>query len=546
MSSTPDQHIIDRLVAQMDERPSEAKAQTNGGAVAVEIPDEKVIEKARAEKNGKFDRLWHGDLADYDGDDSRADDGFVHKLWSYTQDEEQIRRIHAASGLHRPEKSGKRRDYLQRSIERARENVGWLYPWPDGANLQVGSEIHSFVPNVEVANERKLAFRTAREITEATPSEVEWITRPWFACGCITEVDGKIKAAGKTTWVSHAIRQALDGRAFMGEPTTKTKVVILTEQTPTSFRKVLERAGLEDRDDLVVLHWHDTAGFEWPEVAQAATAKALEIGARLLIVDTLGQFAGIKGDGENNAGAAQEAMKPLQEAAAQGLAVGFTRHERKGGGEVGESGRGSSAFGGAVDIILSIRRAEGNIRPTVRIIEALSRFDETPDKVVIELTENGYRNLGDATAFAEKEAASAIVEVLPTKAEHAIKTDDLLDKLKEQNIKRTVAVVALPKLVEAGTIERLGEGKKGNPYRYYKPLTEDLPGDQGSPDPVDQIHSFATPTYIRTNEKAVESSQCHHGTPAGEVCDRCDLEKVLGPDPGEVSESNERLIWEVP
>jgi hypothetical protein len=119
--------------------------------------DEEVIERARAENGGKFDRLWSGDMSDYGNDHSAADDGFVHKLYSYTQDEEQIKRIHAVSALHRTEKSGKRNDYLQRSIERARENVAWFYPWPDVVQLRSHgndrADIHtsfvSFVPEVD-------------------------------------------------------------------------------------------------------------------------------------------------------------------------------------------------------------------------------------------------------------------------------------------------------------------------------------------------------------------------------------------------------------
>ena len=51
--------------------------------------DEEVIEKLRAERGGKSERLWNGDLSDYDGDHSSAEDAFVHKIWSYTQDPEQ-------------------------------------------------------------------------------------------------------------------------------------------------------------------------------------------------------------------------------------------------------------------------------------------------------------------------------------------------------------------------------------------------------------------------------------------------------------------------
>ena len=92
--------------------------------------DAEIVERARSEKNGKFERLWQGDTAEYGHDHSAADDAFVHKLWPYTQDEKQIRRIHTMSGLHRPEKSGRRSDYLRRSIDRARKNVTFFYEWP--------------------------------------------------------------------------------------------------------------------------------------------------------------------------------------------------------------------------------------------------------------------------------------------------------------------------------------------------------------------------------------------------------------------------------
>jgi hypothetical protein len=200
--------------------------------------------------------------------------------------------------------------------------------------------------------ERILPFRTARLIRDATPAKPDWVAEGWAAVGAITEVDGKVKLAGKTTWTTHLCRAALDGRPFMGKPTTKTPVVYLTEQSPATFREALRRAGLLDREDFAVLCRHDTIGVPWPEVVAAARAKCRELGARLLVVDTLPQFAGVRGDAENNAGAALEAVAPLQVAAGDGLAVIVLRHERKSGGEVGDSGRGSSAYSGACDIVL--------------------------------------------------------------------------------------------------------------------------------------------------------------------------------------------------
>ncbi len=201
--------------------------------------------------------------------------------------------------------------------------------------------------------------------------------RPRVARGAITEVDGKIKAAGKTTWALAMCRTVVDGAPFMGQPTTRSPVVYLTEQGGTSLRQALDRAGLSDRDDFHVLFWHDTVGIPWPTVVAFAAGEAKRLGA-VLFVDTVSQFAGISGDSENNAGAALDAMRPLQEASARdGLAVVIVRHERKSGGDVGVSGRGSSAFAGAVDVVLSLRRPEGHARPTIRVIHALSRSPPT-------------------------------------------------------------------------------------------------------------------------------------------------------------------------
>jgi len=145
--------------------------------------DEEVIEKARSEKNGKFDRIWQGDISDYGHDHSAADDGFVHKLWSYTQDEEQVKRIHALSGLHRAEKSGHRPDYLRRSIERAKKNVTWFYNWPE-ASEKADSEVwepeeaqmlSDHPKETEFGQNELLPLKTPEQIIEAASDGTDYI-----------------------------------------------------------------------------------------------------------------------------------------------------------------------------------------------------------------------------------------------------------------------------------------------------------------------------------------------------------------------------------
>src|ERR1700689_3865482 len=104
----------------------------------------------------------------------------------------------------------------------------------------------------------------------------------------------------------------------------------------------MEKADLLGCDDFLVLLHSDTQGLPWGDVTAAAVGQCKRVGASLLVVDTLPQFAGLKGDSENNSGDALEAMLPLQHAAAAGIGTILSRHERKSGGEVGDSGRGSS------------------------------------------------------------------------------------------------------------------------------------------------------------------------------------------------------------
>jgi hypothetical protein len=248
------------------------------------------------------------------------------------------------------------------------------------------------------------------------------------------------------------------------------------EERPATFLEALRRAHLETREDLHILHWHDVKGLPFPVVAAAAVARCKHVGADVLIIDTISQFAGLRGDAENNSGDALAAIEPLQMAAAQGLAVLVPRHERKGGGEVGESGRGSSAFSGAVDIVVSIRRGEGQAKPTVRVLHTLSRFSETPETLVMELTDTGYVALGTAGTVAILEAERALLDRLPYGESAALALDAALEGVTPR-VSRTIAQTAVKNLMSINRIQRVGKGKKGDGYRYFRTV-EDSAGTQ--------------------------------------------------------------------
>ena len=327
------------------------------------------------------------------------------------------------------------------------------------------ARIHS-APYRKSVEAESIRFRTTAQIENDTPERPLWIAKPWVAAKAVTALDGKPKAAGKTTWLLRLIGCVLDAESFMGEPTTKTSVVYLTEEGEATFREALDRAGLLGRHDLHVLHRGDAWSVPWPGVISAAVKKCQEVGAGLLVIDTVAPFAGLKGDKENNAGDQQEAFEPLAWARDQGLAVIANRHERKSSGDVGDSARGSNAFTAAADVIISIRRPEGNCKPTIREIHALSRFSETPDKLIVELTEDGYE-IRDSAAVSVGQAEDAILKAAPMSAQDALTVDDLLTT---SGVARTTAQKAIRNLVGRGQLEETGGGVKNDPRRYHRPI----------------------------------------------------------------------------
>lgn len=310
-------------------------------------------------------------------------------------------------------------------------------------------------------------FRTPSEMVASGTDEPEWIVPGLLALGALTDLVGKIKT-GKTSFLLAMVKAILDGSAFMGHDCRRTGVVLLSEQADSSLVQALKRAGLLDRDDLHVLSWHMARSLTWPQAVEMAAEYAVQMNAGVLIVDTLGRWASIGGDSENDAGAAATAVEPLKLASATlNLSVLTVRHGRKSGGDIGDDGRGSSAFGGEADILLSLRRPEGNHadRPGVRELQGIGRYDETPERVLIELQGESYVLLGDEAAVAYAEARTAVLDALPGSESDAIPEPDIT---KAAAAKRTTVQRVLKEQVDAGVIGKTGKGKRGDPVRYWK------------------------------------------------------------------------------
>ena len=270
----------------------------------------------------------------------------------------------------------------------------------------------------------------------------------------------------------------MNGEACFGYPAPEpTAVVLLSEEPLSASHEGLRAAGLNDASNLHILTSFDARGHQWSEIVTAAVQQAVSVSARALFIDTPGPFAGLEGESENFAGPALAAMTALDEATAAGLSVLMPWHDRKSGGEIGESGRGSSAFAGAVDIILALRKPKGS-RDTVRTIQAVGRFRDLPRELTVELialfppsTEFGvsgkkaiesFRLLtpGEAADATDEGAATDLLRVMPATAEDAQTADELAAAAE-------IAVSTVRRLVGQLGFEQVGAGHRGDPRRFY-------------------------------------------------------------------------------
>ncbi len=294
------------------------------------------------------------------------------------------------------------------------------------------------------------------QLASASLAEPNWIWPGYVAPGSITLLAGRPKV-GKSTLL-FALMAAIDGGAlFCGRRPRRVAIVVLSEERGTT---IAEKARTRSWSAAVSILLHHTAySIGWPEIVRHAAAHVGPGG--LVIVDTLADFAGLAADAENNAGAIQSAMRPLQEIAGAGLAVLVVSHQRKAAGEHGEAVRGSNALTAAVDVVVEFERAPGSIGDHGRVLKAVSRFGATPTDLVVRRTDDGYEAIGElasATAASELERAAMRVAELGEVTAEELAGDIGLSKGTVQR--------RLDALLSAGRVVRSGSGKRGDAYRW--------------------------------------------------------------------------------
>ncbi|MGZ4281224.1 MAG: hypothetical protein ACXVQ4_03940, partial [Gaiellaceae bacterium] len=207
---------------------------------------------------------------------------------------------------------------------------------------------------------------------------------------------------------------------------------------------------------------------EWPQLIELSTSHALRQGHSLLVIDTFPGLAGLGDEQENDAGAIGEWMRPLQQAAAEGLAVLFLHHMNGMG-----KPRGSKAFRGIVDIELLLGRGGKNTNTLT--LNSVTRYaSPLPSKLRAELVQSAagwhYRALeGSNTSSARQSSGTTDDRLWETirKAEGPGITYAEIDRI--EGLSHDMAKKRFPRWHAEGRLGRTGGGTKVDPFRWFIP-----------------------------------------------------------------------------
>jgi hypothetical protein len=171
---------------------------------------------------------------------------------------------------------------------------------------------------------------------------------------------------------------------------------------------------------------------------------------------------------ENSAAAVVDGLAPFVALAEAGLAVWLLHHPSKGEPPPGQAARGSGALLASVDIFVEMRHPGGNPFTRRRKLSAWSRYEETPRKMLIELSADGarYERLADAgdDFHANWDTIALVLAESP-----APLTRQEIHAAWPPGVARphpTTLWHWLDRAVDLGLAARTGRGTKNEPYRF--------------------------------------------------------------------------------
>lgn len=337
-------------------------------------------------------------------------------------------------------------------VRRIAASVGRYEPG-NNAHAFVAPTTYAYTEGVGATNSDPRDYFIAADHLASTTGEssVEWFPLlgqiGFVGRGLFTLLSARPKA-GKTTLTAHCVK------IWLAEGLL---IAWLTEEPKPLWRQRIERMGLS----------HPNLLFAFPDSANAEmwAERLRAIHADIIIVDTARTFLGI--NDENDPVLVHRALAPIvQLARQQDAALLVLHHRRKADGDEGTDHSGSHAYVGDADIAVTLKEDTDRRR----VLATRSRFEETPDRLLIELGQDYiYKALGRPDDVALEDVKRRAKEVLTTDWQT---TPQIIEAFDDPKPGREGVRRALHELTREGTVEReQGAGRNPDKWRFVAPTT---------------------------------------------------------------------------
>lgn len=356
-----------------------------------------------------------------------------------------------------------------------------LYKWLNGGDAKFVEALASLpVQDVAVSPTTGLRLTPLADLLQEPQETISWLWQDTLPSGGLSLLAAKPKV-GKSTFARNLALAVARGECFLGWDTSQGCVVYLA---------------LEDKCSEVARHFRNMGAGDEPiqihvgvvpeEALSELTIAIKQTKARLAIIDPILRMVRLR---DANAYAEVTlALEPLLVLARDtGCHILMVHHEGKGAGfrEVGDGVLGSSAFFGAVDAALILRKAEDR-----RSLESRQRYGMDMPKTVLSFDPvmGILEVVGTAEELEGVRAREAIIDLVKDDGEFT--QDDIrgIEGFRTQTLRR-----ALTALMGDGVLERAGGGRKGDPFRYRVARNSGSGGSQ-------YIAGTSKPEFFESNQ----------------------------------------------
>jgi hypothetical protein len=304
-------------------------------------------------------------------------------------------------------------------------------------------------------------------IADTPATQLRWLWQGYLAAGNVTLLTSQWKS-GKTTLLAVLLSRLAQGGKLAGLSVQPGKAVVISEESPLLWQ---ERHRKLHFGPHVTWLCRPFAGRpdpeQWAGLVEGLVQLHATEGLDLVVIDPLAHF--FPGRSENVADSLLATLLTLQRLTRLGMSVWILHHPKKGEVRAGQAARGSGVLGAYVDILLEMRwYGQPSDPDRRRVIEAWSRHDATPRRLVIELTPDGtdYLSHGDLREDDVSQNLSILREILGMEGEPLTRRQ--IREFWPADHKPDEATLWrwLEQLMAEGCVLREGGGKRGDPFRF--------------------------------------------------------------------------------